>query len=68
MDFISILPRTSRRFDSILMIVGGFIKSACFIPVHTTYFVCGDLSHQVIPVHTTYFVCGDLSHKDCLPS
>jgi hypothetical protein len=37
MDFIVGLPLTSRKFDSIWVIVDRLTKSAHFIPVNTTY-------------------------------
>jgi len=37
MDFIVGLPNTSRRHDSIWVIVDRLTKTALFIPVHTTY-------------------------------
>ena len=37
MDFIVGLPLTTRRHDSIFMVVGTLMKSAHFIPVHTMY-------------------------------
>ncbi|WVZ52225.1 hypothetical protein U9M48_003307 [Paspalum notatum var. saurae] len=37
MDFIVGLPRTSKGYDSIWMIIDRFTKSAHFIPVKTTY-------------------------------
>jgi hypothetical protein len=37
MDFIVGLPRSSRGYNSIWVIVGRLIKSAHFIPVATTY-------------------------------
>ena len=39
MDFITGFPRTSRRFDSIWVIVDRLTKSAYFLPVRTTYTV-----------------------------
>jgi hypothetical protein len=39
MDFIVGLPNTSRRHDSIWVIVDRLTKTAHFIPVHTTYIV-----------------------------
>ena len=37
MDFIVGLPRTSKGYDSIWVIIDRFTKSAHFIPVKTTY-------------------------------
>jgi hypothetical protein len=37
MDFIVCLPRTSRGYNLILVIVDCLTKSAHFIPVFTTY-------------------------------
>jgi hypothetical protein len=37
MDFIMGLPLTSRKFDSIWMIMDRFTKYAHFIPMHTHY-------------------------------
>jgi hypothetical protein len=37
MDFVSGLPLTSRKHDSIWVIVDRLTKTAHFIPVHTTY-------------------------------
>jgi hypothetical protein len=37
MDFIMGLPMTTRKFDSIWVIVDRLTKSAHFIPVHTKY-------------------------------
>jgi hypothetical protein len=37
MDFIMSLPMTTRKFDSIWVIVDRLTKSAHFIPVHTKY-------------------------------
>jgi hypothetical protein len=37
MDFITGLPRTSKGYDSIWVIVDGLTKVAHFIPVKTTY-------------------------------
>lgn len=37
MDFIVVLPRTQRKFDSIWVIVDRLTKSAHFLPVRTTY-------------------------------
>jgi hypothetical protein len=37
MDFIVGLPLTTRRHDSIFILVDALTKSAHFIPVHTTY-------------------------------
>jgi hypothetical protein len=37
MDFITGLPKTSRGFDSIWVIVDRLTKSAHFIPVKTDY-------------------------------
>jgi hypothetical protein len=37
MDFITGLPRTSKAYDSIWVIVDGLTKVAHFIPVKTTY-------------------------------
>jgi hypothetical protein len=37
MDFIVGLPNTSRKHDSIWVIVDRLTKTAHFIPVHTTY-------------------------------
>ena len=37
MDFITSLPRTPRRFDSIWVIIDRLTKSAQFFPVRTTY-------------------------------
>jgi hypothetical protein len=39
MDFIVGLPRTSRWYNSIWVIVDCLIKSAHFIPISTTYMV-----------------------------
>ena len=39
MDFIIGLPHTSRKFDSIWVIVDRLTKSAHFLPVRTTYTV-----------------------------
>jgi hypothetical protein len=37
MDFIGGLPLTTRKFDSIWVIVDRLTKSAHFIPINTTY-------------------------------
>jgi hypothetical protein len=37
MDFIMGLPMTTRKFDSIWVIVDRLTKSAHFIPIHTKY-------------------------------
>ena len=37
MDFIVGLPMTSRRHDSIFLVIDTLTKSAHFIPVKTTY-------------------------------
>jgi hypothetical protein len=37
MDFVSGLPLTSRKHDSIWVIVDRLTKTAHFIPIHTTY-------------------------------
>ena len=37
MDFITGLPRTQRKYDSIWVIVDRLTKSANFLPVRTTY-------------------------------
>ena len=37
MDFVVGLPKTTRGFDSIWVIVDRFTKSAHFLPVKTTY-------------------------------
>ena len=37
MDFITGLPRTLQKFDSIWVIVDRLTKSAHFLPVKTTY-------------------------------
>jgi hypothetical protein len=37
MDFIVGLPNTSRKHDSIWVIVDRLTKTVHFIPVHTTY-------------------------------
>jgi hypothetical protein len=37
MDFITGLPRTSKGYDSIWVIVDRLTKVALFIPVKTTY-------------------------------
>jgi hypothetical protein len=37
MDFITSLPKTSRSFDSIWVIVDRLTKSAHFVPVKTDY-------------------------------
>ena len=37
MDFITALPRTQRKYDSIWFIVDRLTKSAHFLPVRTTY-------------------------------
>jgi hypothetical protein len=37
MDFIVGLPMTTRKFDSICVIVDWLSKSAHFIPVNTNY-------------------------------
>jgi hypothetical protein len=37
MDFIMGLPLTTRKFDSIWLIVDRFTKSAHFIPINTRY-------------------------------
>jgi hypothetical protein len=37
MDFVSGLPLTSRKHDSIWVIVDRLTKTAHFFPVHTTY-------------------------------
>uniref|UniRef100_A0A1S3WXM6 Tf2-1-like SH3-like domain-containing protein n=1 Tax=Nicotiana tabacum TaxID=4097 RepID=A0A1S3WXM6_TOBAC len=37
MDFITGLPRTPRRYDSIWVIIDRLTKSAHFLPVRTTY-------------------------------
>jgi hypothetical protein len=37
MDFIVGLPLTTRRHDSIFVVVNTLTKSAHFIPVHTIY-------------------------------
>jgi hypothetical protein len=37
MEFIVGLSLTARRHDSIFMVVDTLMKSAHFIPVHTTY-------------------------------
>ena len=37
MDFITGLPRTPRRFDSIWVIIDRLTKSAHFLPVRMTY-------------------------------
>ena len=39
MDFVTGLPRTARKFDSIWVIVDRLTKSAHFLPVKTTYTV-----------------------------
>jgi hypothetical protein len=39
MNFIVGLPLSTRKFDSIWVIVDWFTKSAHFIPVHTNYMV-----------------------------
>ena len=37
MDYITGLPRTQRKYDSIWVIVDRLTKSAHFLPVRTTY-------------------------------
>jgi hypothetical protein len=37
MDFVVGFPLTTRRHDSIFVLVHTLMKSAHFIPVHTTY-------------------------------
>ena len=37
MDFVSSLPKTTKRHDSVWVIVDRLTKTAHFIPVRTTY-------------------------------
>jgi hypothetical protein len=37
MDFITILPRTGKQHDSIMVVVDKLTKSAHFIPLKTTH-------------------------------
>ena len=39
MDFVVSLPRTQKTYDSIWVVVDRLTKSACFIPVKSTYSV-----------------------------
>ncbi|PHT30193.1 Protein STRUBBELIG-RECEPTOR FAMILY 5 [Capsicum baccatum] len=50
MDFVIGLPRTTRKFDSIRVIVDRLTKSAHFLPVKTTYTV-EEYSKLVLMVH-----------------
>jgi transposase InsO family protein len=52
MDFITRLPRTSSRYDSIWMIVDWLTKSAHFIPVKVTYVV-----PKYAELYLTHVVC-----------
>jgi hypothetical protein len=52
MDFIVGLPRTSRRYNSIWVIVDHLTKSTNFIPVSTTYRV-----RQYVELYLSHIVC-----------
>jgi len=41
MDFITCLPRTSRRHDSIMVVFDRLSKVSHFIPLKTTYLASG---------------------------
>jgi len=52
MDFITGLPRTSKRYDARWVIVDRLTKVAHFIPVKTTYKVS-----QLVELYMTQIVC-----------
>jgi transposase InsO family protein len=52
MDFITGLPKTSTRYDSIWVIIDRFTKTARFIPVKTTY-----TGAQLVELYMTRIVC-----------
>jgi hypothetical protein len=52
MDFIVGLPLTTRKFDSIWVIVDRLSKSAHFIPVHTNYSV-----QKYAEIYIAHMIC-----------
>jgi hypothetical protein len=53
MDFIVGFPLTTKRHESIFMVVDTLMNSAHFIPVRTTYQV-PDISRVFISVYVTF--------------
>jgi hypothetical protein len=52
MDFIMCLPLSTRKFDSIWVLVDRLFKSAHFIPVHTNYNV-----HKYAGIYIARVLC-----------
>jgi hypothetical protein len=52
MDFIVGLPLTSRKFNSIWVIIDQLTKSAHFIPVHTFY-----RAEKYVELYISRFLC-----------